>query len=57
MLSLHCKGKLLLIIFIDKELLLKEIKLIVAYMMSGAVLICSNKDTIARTASVFAILV
>lgn len=57
MLSLHCKGKLLLIIFIDKELLLKEIKLVVPYMVLGAVLICSNKDTIAKTASVFAILV
>lgn len=55
--SLHCKGKLLQIIFIDKELLLKEIRLVVPYMVSGAVLIRSNKDTIARTASVFAILI
>lgn len=56
MLTVHCEDKLPLIIFVDKELLLKEIKSVAPYMVSGTMLICSSRDTTTRTASVVGIM-
>lgn len=52
MLSLQCERKVLQLIFVDNELFFKEIvKSVSPYLVSEAMLICTNKDITARTAS------
>lgn len=52
MLSLQCEGKVLQIIFVDKEVFFEEIvKLGPPYLISGPMLTCTKKDITARIAS------